>query len=164
MQSDFFSVSADSFWISYRKSAILRLHVTLCRWCRIALWDSFGDAIPFLVIATLYGKLGPNSSPKIFPLYSSSLMGNLRGDRWKKKTHLSDKNVSSTILWSLRSSLRHLPEKPVFLKAGFHMIVMTVQFAGLFSAILANIWTLDVHYTTIFLLDWSTESPKIQIN
>ena len=80
----FFSVSADSFWISYRKSAILRLHVTLCRWCRIALWDSFGDAIPFLVIATLYGKLGPNSSPKIFPLYSSSLMGNLRGDRWKK--------------------------------------------------------------------------------
>ena len=38
------------------------------------------------------------------------------------------------------------------------------SFAGLFPAILANIWTLDVHYTTIFLLDWSTESPKIQIN
>ena len=44
------------------------------------------------------------------------------------------------------------------------MIVMTVQFPGLFAAILANIWALDVHYTTIFLLDWSIESPKIQIN
>lgn len=153
MQNDCFSVSAGSFWMSYRKPAILRLHVTLFRWCRIALWDSFGDAILFLVIVTLYGKLGPNSSPKIFPSYSSSLMGNLRGDRWKK-IHLSDKNVSSTILWSLRSSLRHLAEKPVFLKAGFLICFF----------ILENIWTLDVHYTTIFLLDWSTESPKIQVN
>ena len=163
MQNDFFSVSADSFWISYRKSAILRLHVTLCRWCRIALWDSFGDAIPFLVIATLYGKLGPNSSPK-YSHCTVRVSWVISGEIAEKKFHLSDKNVSSTILWSLRSSLRHLAEKPVFLKAGFHMIVMTVQFAGLFSAILANIWTLDVHYTTIFLLDWSTESPKIQIN
>ena len=89
----FFFVSADSFWISYRKSAILRLHVTLCRWCRIALWDPFGDTIPFLVIVTLCGKLGPNSSPKILPLYSSSLMGNLKEVRWKKD-HLSEENIS----------------------------------------------------------------------
>ena len=163
MQSDFFSLSADSFWISYRKSAVLRLHVTLCRRCRIALWDSWGR-YPFFSDCDVVWETGTKFVPQNIPIVQFESHGQSQGRSLKKKFHLSDKNVSSTILWSLRSSLRHLAEKPVFLKAGFHMIVMTVQFAGLFPAILANIWTLDVHYTTIFLLDWSTESPKIQIN
>ena len=93
-------------------------------------------------------------------------MGNLREDRWQKSAFIRWKRLFNDLVIAAIQFAITLAEKPVFLKAaaGFHMIVMTVQFAGLFPAILANIWTLDVHYTTIFLLDWSTESPKIQIN
>ena len=90
----FFAVSADSFCDTV-------LVVSNC------IMGLFGNALFFLLIAALYMGNLDHIRP---PLYSSikprpSLMGNLSEDRWKK-VHLSDENISSTILWSLRSNLR----------------------------------------------------------
>ena len=107
----------------------------------------FWGRYPFFSDCDVVWETGTKFVPQNIPIVQFESHGQSQGRSLKK-------NFIYQIKTSLRPSCdRCDPVCDTSLRNQFHMIVMTVQFAGLFPAILANIWTLDVHYTTIFLLD-----------